>query len=495
VRKSWGTLGAFALLAVVPTASFGAIVSWTSAVSGNWSDGTKWSSNPNPPQPGDDVVINVAGTYTVSLNVDPTINSLTLGAGSGTQTLQTANFRTLTLAGPNASTVSGGGVLHVSGGTLTGASDLTVSGTLRWGAGAISGSGALTVTGTFLCDSSSSKILNGRTLTSNGSAILTGGGGVNLANGAMLHNGATGTFDIQVDSGLGLANTPTTEAFINDGTLLKSGGIATTTVSVPMSSGGPVQVNAGVLSFIGGGSWSGAFSSAGGVLRFGGGTHTWSNVTVGGTGRTEITGGTVNFTGPVTVSSMATLAHSATIGGNGPLTVNGVLLWTAGQIGGGGLCTINGPLTFDSSSSRILNGRTLVAKGGVVWKDVGGINLANGAVLQNAAASTFDIQNAGSMGVSGTPSSERFDNAGTLLKSGPGTTNLLLPVASTGPVNITAGTLALGGGGTWSGVMTLGGGSLRFSGGTHSRKRDHRSARHLGEQCNPGRQRSADGKR
>src|ERR1700682_1875501 len=61
--------------------------SWMAAVSGTWSDGTKWSNNV-PPNSGDVACINVAGTYTVDLTGGASINTLELGGGAtGTQTL------------------------------------------------------------------------------------------------------------------------------------------------------------------------------------------------------------------------------------------------------------------------------------------------------------------------------------------------------------------------------------------------------------------------
>jgi hypothetical protein len=99
-------------------------VSWISATSGSWSDGSKWSSNPLPPQPGDDVEIAVAGTYTVTLDVDPNLKTLLLGGSSGKQTLVVSGRTITTTSG---ATVAANGELSLrSGGSLAGA--LTNSG-------------------------------------------------------------------------------------------------------------------------------------------------------------------------------------------------------------------------------------------------------------------------------------------------------------------------------------------------------------------------------
>ena len=53
---------------------------WTNPNSGLWSAKTNWTPNGVPAQ-GDDVFINAAGTYTVTLDVNSAaLNSLTLSA-------------------------------------------------------------------------------------------------------------------------------------------------------------------------------------------------------------------------------------------------------------------------------------------------------------------------------------------------------------------------------------------------------------------------------
>jgi len=88
------------LLVAALTATFSAsaeIINWTNIGNGNWSVAANWSPN-QVPSTNDTVVITNAGTYTVTLNVSPTLAGLWLGGSSGTQTLATAG-RTLTLNG------------------------------------------------------------------------------------------------------------------------------------------------------------------------------------------------------------------------------------------------------------------------------------------------------------------------------------------------------------------------------------------------------------
>src|SRR5262245_48828760 len=69
---------------------------WANAAGGNWNTPGNWDTG--VPGPGDNAFITLSGTYTVTLDVSPSINSLTLGASTGTQTLSAGGSRTLTLA-------------------------------------------------------------------------------------------------------------------------------------------------------------------------------------------------------------------------------------------------------------------------------------------------------------------------------------------------------------------------------------------------------------
>ena len=78
---------AFAVFALlVPVAAGATPIAWNAAVSGNWNTPGNW--NPaQVPTSADDVSITLAGTYTVTVDVAASANSLTLGGSSGTQTL------------------------------------------------------------------------------------------------------------------------------------------------------------------------------------------------------------------------------------------------------------------------------------------------------------------------------------------------------------------------------------------------------------------------
>jgi hypothetical protein len=63
---------------------------WTNTAGGNWNAATNW--NPNQlPGVSDTAIITNDGTYTVTVNISPTIASLVLGGNSGTQTASQAS--------------------------------------------------------------------------------------------------------------------------------------------------------------------------------------------------------------------------------------------------------------------------------------------------------------------------------------------------------------------------------------------------------------------
>jgi hypothetical protein len=74
----------FCLLIMNTAAVYGAEVRWQNPVNGNWNTASAWNSG-SVPTAGDDVFIDVDGTYTVTINSTVTANSITIGGGAGTQ--------------------------------------------------------------------------------------------------------------------------------------------------------------------------------------------------------------------------------------------------------------------------------------------------------------------------------------------------------------------------------------------------------------------------
>ena len=373
--------------------NWGNEVDWINASGGNWNTASNWSTG-GVPGSTSDVIIDFSGTYTVTLDVNTTITSLTLGNSSGPQTLS-VNGKTLTLNGPGASTIDNNGVLDFNGGTLTGGGDLTVNGAFNWTGGTMSGSGTTSIAsgGTLTLSGGSTKTLSGRTVDNAGTATLSNTGEFDLRNGVVFTNQAGGTFDAQsdafIDHGFGTAPT-----FSNNGTFKKSGGTGTTTFEPVFNNTGVVQVQSGTLDLTGGGTSSGSFDAASGTtLDFGGGTHTLNTgATFTGAGSSRVVGGTATVNGAATAANFA--QTGGTLNGGNTLTVSGTFNWTGGTMSGSGTTSIasGGTLTFSGGSTKTLSGRTIDNAGTAILKDAGEFDLRDGAVFINQAGGVFDAQ-------------------------------------------------------------------------------------------------------
>ncbi len=471
---------------------------WAAPASGNWGDGGNWSP-PGAPASGDDVLITPDGTYTVTLNVVSTVNTLTLGGTAGTQTLLINNTLTLdaaSTAGPTA-------VITMIAGTLTGAGQLQVDGPFNWNGGTLSGTGALIVQGPFSIGGSSTKTLSQKPLTV-GATTFTSTVGVTVSNGATIQS--NGIWDFQSNLGLS-AGTGAAPSFINSGTLRKSSGTGTTTMDLPCTGPGSISVQTGTLSLTGGGTYTAGLSiSPGATLTFGTGVHTLTStssvtgdrVTFSGTvavegsydvtGLTTVTGSAVvNVNAAATITSLGPLTilsgtlnlgsgepisvpsltlSSGTLGGSDLFTVTGNAGWSGGTLSGSGGLMVNGTLTISGTTIKTLNQRTLTV-GDTIWTTMTTVTMGIGAVIQSNGTWDFRTDLGLSDGVAPAPS---FINAGTLKKSaGSGTTPVGVPCTGTGAVDVQVGTLSFTRSATHSGTITTSpGATVSFAGGTQT---------------------------
>ncbi|MGE3309454.1 MAG: Ig-like domain-containing protein [Limisphaerales bacterium] len=114
---------------------------WARAASGNWSQPTNWTAG--VPGVGTNAVIDLPGSYTVSLDTEAFVESLELGAASGTQTLQLTS-RALTLN--SASVVRSNAVVRLAGSSrLRGQAEITADGLIAVENGTLEGAGLLRI--------------------------------------------------------------------------------------------------------------------------------------------------------------------------------------------------------------------------------------------------------------------------------------------------------------------------------------------------------------
>ena len=91
------------------------MIAWLNPAGGDWHTPANWSTG-RVPVALQDVVISLAGTYTVALSQTAAVRSLTLGGAAGTQTLRVSGA--VELHSEQASTVQTSGSLHLEDGAL-----------------------------------------------------------------------------------------------------------------------------------------------------------------------------------------------------------------------------------------------------------------------------------------------------------------------------------------------------------------------------------------
>jgi hypothetical protein len=446
-------------LALVSASALNTVL-WTNGAGGSWSSGTNWSTG-SPPGPTDSAVINLPGTYTVTVDASANAAFLDLGTvvGAGTKTLVMAS-PTLTLA--SGGIVGADGIFSQSAGSLTGGGTLLVAGTFNWSGGTLSGAGVLQVasTGTLNLSATAAKNLNARTIQNAGNVTWTGAGAVNSGGGAVLRVQSGGTFAVNSDAIWlhSLGGTPPRIIVEAGGSLTRSVALGAANLSVPLDNAGDVVVNSGTLELRGGGTNAGIFTVAGGArLDFPTGVHVLaSGAQISGAGPARIVGATVSVDGPaVTVNRLHLL--TGVLQGSGTLGVQDSLVWSGGTMQGSGVTSllagadllVNGAVSFRS--------RTVVNAGTVTWTG-GTIASGDGALLQNLAGGLVDLRADASWlyNLGGTP--PQLENlAGGVVQRGTGTGVVEVRAALTGAgaVQVLSGTMALNGGGASGAAITV----------------------------------------
>jgi len=274
-------------------------VSWTNPDGGSWSEPANWSGGAVPGE-GDVAVLDLEGTYTVTLEEDAIIAALVMAAGEGTRTLLTER-PTIKIRG--ASRVGPGQVFHLDGGILTGPGDLEVEGTLRWSAGSMSGTGTARIapSGRLTIEGPERKVLSLRSLENAGEAEWRDTGNWVLTFSATVRNAPSGRFVLAADALLDLYG-PEGPSFINAGRLRKVSG-GTLASEVPFTNAGRVEVEEGVLELLAGARY----------LQTGGVTSVAAGASLRSHEELQIEGGTLGGEGaypqPAEVSAAGSASH------------------------------------------------------------------------------------------------------------------------------------------------------------------------------------------
>src|ERR1022692_2756414 len=441
----WQTLAVAILFATVGANA--ADLVWIGGT-GNWNAAGNWSPA-QLPTAADNAIITNIGTYTVTLpqGSTGTAGSVTVGGGSGTQTLA-IDRATLTIS--SASVINANGHLDflVAQSVLTGAGNLMVNGTLNWTNGTMSGTGTTTIGGGGVLAIESGGVTLGRTLNNGGTGTWSGGN-LTMSAGVVFNNLAGGTLDITADGHvMGSATTPIN----NSGLFRQAAGTAGTIVTAPFNNSGTLDVLAATLNLNLGGTHTSTMSNAlGATLNFGGGSHVLASSSfVTGAGVLSMSGNTTTLTasgafdtgstlsvtaGTATLASTCNLTGAilnisgansvvnfnssgsvavvnltgGTLGGTSPITVTGLLTLGGGTITSS-LVTANGGLNINGGVK--LHGGKLVNPKLAIWS-AGNFIGANGAVFSNLLGATF-INTFDGNAMSGAGATPTFVNAGVL---------------------------------------------------------------------------------
>jgi fibronectin-binding autotransporter adhesin len=447
----------------------------TAATSINWivdNDGLMTSSaGPLQLRAGDAAVANHAGTY--ANNVEFPTGSWNLpGAtfGSG------ARLTGATFALTATTTVGNGGSLTMTSGTLRGAGTLMVDGTLNWNGGEMhdAGTTAVSSTGTLNIDGGVNSLSLGATrrISNAGQMFWRGTNYLYAYADTVIAN--SGTFTINNTTLLSdQSSTGTDPRIDNSGTITRTT-TGTAGLAANVNNDGTMTTTAGTIDLQRGGTSSGTFGAG---IRFSAGTHELRGATL--RDGAELAGGTVNATGTTaTVVPSGTTAKlaGATLGGSGPVTVNGTLTWTSGAMAEAGTTTVGaaGTLSIEGTNSVSLYGNRTIANAGTLsWASTNYIYAYANTVIANSG--TFTIANSTLLSdQSSSGTDPHIYNTGTVTKTTAGTVSLDATVDNDGTLGASAGRIQLsrGGGGTTStgsfddasftnGTFLLDGASLR----------------------------------
>ena len=430
------------LLAAAPAAQ--TTYTWNGANPGDWAAAGNWSPN-GVPGAGDAVVI---GSGQPVLGTDATVAEATL-----------------------------------SGGSLSGDGNLTVTGTFTWSGGTLNGrnyadTAALTIPAgaTLHIVGELDKGLRGRDIFNDGTILWEGTGNLEVMWSTHVENRAGATLDIRSDAAWTRSNG--TLDLVNAGLVVKSAGTGTTRLNYPygdLINEGVIRVEVGTLlltngisAFSAGG--DGAFEiESGAVLRFNQATYNFGpGSSVGGEGTLTVTSGTArlgtaSLTGPTVISggyllftsetTPAELADVALSGpqfsggrlGGGVVNVNGLLTWTGGYLGtgNGGVINLLGGASAEGDGAKYFGDGTTNNAATFTWTGAGNLVVNSSVAFNNLEGALFDIRN--DAAITRSNGYLDFTNAGLVVKSaGAGSTSLNLVFAffdNDGEVRAETGTL------------------------------------------------------
>ena len=305
--KTWSSLLGIGATLLLSNVAHAITKTWNNPAGGSWATAANWTPA-GAPQNGDDVVIALSGTYSVTYvpGTQTNLNSFTLGGATGVQTLNKPAF-TLNVA--NASFVTRNGVLTQTAGTIGGAGSLTDDGVFNFSGGTVTGTGALAIGVSGTANFNGNNKTLQRNVTNAGTLNYSGAGLLSLGAGNTLTN--NGTFAIASGSSINKTGAGANPVITNNNILTKSGGGTASLSSVNFVNTGATNLVSGSIAT------NSAYTQSGGSTNFNGGDLATTTVI-------NVSGGTVTGTGTISGSvnnSGGTITPGAPLGGVGVITV------------------------------------------------------------------------------------------------------------------------------------------------------------------------------
>ncbi|NBC17994.1 MAG: T9SS type A sorting domain-containing protein [Bacteroidetes bacterium] len=376
--------------------------SWTNASGGDWNDAANWDNG--VPGISDDACITLDGTYSVNMS-GFSVNSLTLGGASGTQTLVVDSDFAL----GNSGLIGNRGVLAWSDGRMQGGG-LVNQGVVRvFGTPAARG---VTGAGTLL--------RNEATVEHNDTGTFLVESGASVENAGLWRINSDGA--VQGGSGTGLFEN------LSTGTVRKAGGSGQTL----LGGGGLTVVNRGVVE-----------AETGAVHFDGASTHSDAVLHAADGAAVYLGTGTATFEGTTSGCPVGTVALSTdAVAGTGSAAwdFGGTgLEWTGGSLTSGTLTNTGLVRLTGSSTTRGVDDAIFRNEATIEHIDAGHLVIAGGGAVENAG--TWDLPGTGALTGTGSLTNE---SSGILHKrSSTGTAQIAagLAVSNAGILRVEDGTL------------------------------------------------------
>jgi hypothetical protein len=354
----------------------------------------------------------------------------------------------------NGTTTLTDGTLELAAGTLGGTGMFDGFGTFVWSGGSLGGMTTVNTNATVNITGAADKGLGGTKLVNRGTGTWTGTGNIVVNYDGGMTNSSSGTFTINTDAGFVFGGYGSIGMFHNDGTLTKSGGTGTNSVTTAFNNLGAVNISVGSLAFSGGGIHSGTFTpGASQTLHFSGGSHRIDANTTFAGGRSRVVGGALAFNHTnaaqsATLSGTLELVAGGAFTGTGRLQGGGTFNWTGGGMDNG-ILTLGSSLVTSATGAndKGLSTFTLVNNGTLQWPGSGNLIENYGSVITNNAVLELQGNAAFVFGGYGAGGTLVNSPTATLRRNGANGTNTLsgFVLLNTGVLDVQSGVLSLTG--------------------------------------------------